>query len=75
LLPSIELNLLLPQQLVKAKGVLNAGGVSLYLVEVPFLSSLSLGLLCVNGGDDLGKGFLRNPCLLFPRGEGLRPSH
>jgi hypothetical protein len=54
--------------------VLSAGGVSLYLIEVLFSSSISLGLLCIEVGADLGKGFLENPRLLFPRGEGFLPS-
>jgi hypothetical protein len=54
--------------------VLSAGGVSLYLIEVLFSSSISLGLLRIEVGADLGKGFLENPRLLFPRGEGFLPS-
>jgi hypothetical protein len=50
------------------------GGVSLYLIEVLISGSLSPGPLCIKGGAILGKGFLRNPCLLFPRSEGLHPS-
>jgi hypothetical protein len=46
--------------------VLSAGGVSLYLVEVLFLSSIGLGLLRIEVGADLAKGFLTNPHLLFP---------
>jgi hypothetical protein len=45
----------------------------MYLVKVPLLSSLGLGLLCVKGGANIGKGFLENPCLRFPRSEGLLP--
>jgi hypothetical protein len=54
-----------------AKGVLSAGGVSHHLVEVLFLCSLGLGLLCIEVGTDLGEGFLRNTCLVFPHGERL----
>jgi hypothetical protein len=75
LLSSIGLNLLLPQELVKVDGVLSSGGASFDLVEVLFPSSLCLGPLCVEVSADLGKGSLRNPHLLFPRGEGLLPPH
>jgi hypothetical protein len=49
-------------------------GVSCHLVKVLFLSSLGLGLLCIEVGTDLGKGFLCNPRLLLPCGECLLPS-
>jgi hypothetical protein len=50
------------------------GNVSHHLVEVLFLSSIGLGPLHVEVSTDLGKAFLRNPCLLFLRGERLLAS-
>jgi hypothetical protein len=47
--------------------------VGLYLVQVLLPSSLGLGLLRVKGGADLGEGFLKDPCFLFPRGKGFLP--
>jgi hypothetical protein len=54
--------------------MLSVGGVNLYLAKVLFLSSLGLLLLRVDVSTNLGKGFLKNPHLLFPRGEGLLPA-
>jgi hypothetical protein len=57
-LPPIELDLLLPKHHIEAKGVLGASSVSYHLVEVLLPSSLSLGLLGIKVGIDLGEGFL-----------------
>jgi hypothetical protein len=46
-------------------------GVLWHLVKVLLPSSLGLGLLLVKKSADLGKGLLRDPRLLLPRGEGL----
>jgi hypothetical protein len=72
-LSSIELDLLLPQHLVKAEGGLGVGGVHIHLVEVLFLSSLDLGSLGVKVGANLHQGFLRKFGFLLPCGEGLLP--
>jgi hypothetical protein len=53
--------------------VLTAVGVGLYLVEALLSSCLVLGPLRIKGGADLGEGFLRDPRLLFPCGEGFLP--
>jgi hypothetical protein len=69
----VKLNLLLPQNLVKAQGWFITGRVSMYLVKVPLLSSLVLGPLSIKGCANIGKGFLENPRLRFPHGDGLLP--
>jgi hypothetical protein len=45
----------------------------MYLVKVLLPGSLSLGPLRIKGGTDLGKGFLRDPCFLFPHDKGFLP--
>jgi hypothetical protein len=67
----VELLLPLPQHLVEVEDLVTMVGVGLYLVKVLPLSSLSLGLLRVKHGADLGEGFLGDPSFLFPRGEGF----
>jgi hypothetical protein len=69
----MEINLLLPYYLVEPKGVLSTSSMSHHLVEVLLSSSLRLGPLRIEVSADFNKGFLRNPRLLFPCGEGLLP--
>jgi hypothetical protein len=57
-LSPVEQDLLLPQHLIEAEGVLGVGSVSLDLVEVLFSSSLGLGPFIVKVGTNLGEGFL-----------------
>jgi hypothetical protein len=57
-LSPIEQDLLLPQHLIEAEGVLSMGSVSLDLVQVIFSSSLGLGPFIVEVGTKLGEGFL-----------------
>jgi hypothetical protein len=71
---SIELNLLLCQDLVKVKDEPTESGVSLHLVKVHFSGSIGLGLLCVKGGTDLDESLFGNARLILPRGEGFLPS-
>jgi hypothetical protein len=71
----VELDLLLPQHLAKAEGMLGACGVHLHLAEVLFSISLGLCLLGVKVSADLDQGFLGNFDLLLPCGEGLLPLH
>jgi hypothetical protein len=50
-----------------------ASGVLDYLVKLLLPGSLVLGPLIIKRSADLGKGLLRDPHLLLPRGEGLFP--
>jgi hypothetical protein len=59
-LSPIELDLLVPQHLVKAEGVLGAGGVHFYLVDVLLSSRLGFCSFGVKVGADLDLGLLRN---------------
>jgi hypothetical protein len=63
----IEHDLLLPQYLIEAEGVLDTGGVNAHLAEVLLMSSLSFCLFSVKVGDGLHKG------LLFLCDKGLIP--
>jgi hypothetical protein len=59
-LSPIELDLLLAQHLVKAEGVLGAGGVHFYLVDVLLSSRLGFCPFDVKVGANLDLGLLRN---------------
>jgi hypothetical protein len=73
-LPPFKLDILLPQHLFEAKGVLGVGGVCFYLVEEILLSSLSIRPLDVKVGVDLVQGHLEDPGFLLTCGEGHLPS-
>jgi hypothetical protein len=73
LLPLIKPGPLLPQYLVEVENVPAASGVLGHLVKLLLPGSLVLGPLIIKRSADLGKGLLRDPHLLLPRGEGLFP--
>jgi hypothetical protein len=73
LLLLIEQDLLLPQHLVEAEGVLGVGTVHTHLVKVLLTSSLGFHLFSIKVGTDHDQGLLGDPGVLLPRGEGLLP--
>jgi hypothetical protein len=72
-LSPIELDLLLPQHVVKAEGVVGAGGVCFHFVEVLLSSSLGFCSFGIKVGTDLDHDFLGNLSLLLSHEEDLLP--
>jgi hypothetical protein len=70
-LSPVELDLLLPQHLVEAEGVLGAGSVHFHLVEVLLSSSLGFCSFNIKVGADLDQGHLGDPSLLLLHDEGI----
>jgi hypothetical protein len=69
LLPSIELDFLLRQVLVKVKNLIAVSCVSLNLVEVLMSGNIGLSPLLINGSAGLEIGLFRDLCLIPPCSE------